>query len=365
MRRAILASILLTFAGAHSALAVKVADITRLNGARTNVLSGLGLVVGLKGTGDGGAYAAAIRPLAALLAKYADPTAVSELQNAANVAVVQVMATVPANGVRNGDHLNVRVLSTGAATSLHSGHLFITPMLGPTAQPYIPRDADGNPLRPIPFALAEGPVVIEDPTSPTAGIVEGGAVMEVDLPARYIDNAGRFTLILDDPAASWTTASTIAKLINEAGDTGETIATALDPKNIIVTIPTSERERPDSFISAILRLPVPMLASEAKVQINEKTGTMIVTGDVEISPVVISHKGLTITTINPQPPPTFRNPQVSTKEVIPLDTTNQGGAKLQDLANAFDALHVPAEDRITIVKELYKTGKLHAKLEVE
>ena len=54
-----------------------------------------------------------------------------------------------------------------------------------------------------------------------------------------------------------------------------------------------------------------------------------------------------------------------TKEVIPLDTTNQGGAKLQDLVNALDQLKVPAEDRIAIVKELYKTGKLHAKLIME
>jgi hypothetical protein len=81
--------------------------------------------------------------------------------------------------------------------------------------------------------------------------------------------------------------------------------------------------------------------------------------------VVISHKGLTITTLSPMPIPTARNPVLNSKDVIPLDTTNQGGAKLQDLANAFDQLKVPAEDRIIIVKELYKTGKLHAKLVVE
>jgi flagellar P-ring protein precursor FlgI len=350
---------------AGNAFAVKVADITRLGGARTNVLTGMGLVVGLKGTGDGGSYMPAIRPLAALLSKFSDPTSVAELSNASNVAIVQITATMPANGVRNGDHLDVYVLSTGAAASLRGGRLFVTPMLGPTGQPYIPRDSEGNPMAPVPFALAEGAVVLEDPSTPTGGVVKGGAVMEVDLPAKYIDNSGRFTLILDDPSASWTTASTIAKLINEAGDTGEMIASAIDPKNIVVTIPTTEREHPDSFISAVLRLPVPMLPTEAKVQINERTGTMIVTGDVEISPVVISHKGLTITTIAPAPIPSARNPVLNSKDVIPLDTTNQGGGKLQDLANAFDQLKVPAEDRIIIVKELYKTGKLHAKLVVE
>ncbi len=53
---------------------------------------------------------------------------------------------------------------------------------------------------------------------------------------------------------------------------------------------------------------------------------------------------------------------MSEKSVVAIDTTQQGGAKLQDLALAFDQLKVPAEDRIAIVKELYRTGKLHAKL---
>ena len=143
---------------------------------------------------------------------------------------------------------------------------------------------------------------------------------------------------------------------------GEILAVAVDPKNIIVTIPKSELARPDSFISRVQRLPVPMLPTEARVTINDRTGTLIMTGDVEISPVVISHKGLTITTINPPPVPSPRNPLIESKDVVAIDTTNQGGGKLQDLVNALDQLRVPAEDRIAIVKELYKTGKLHAKL---
>ena len=92
---------------------------------------------------------------------------------------------------------------------------------------------------------------------------------------------------------------------------------------------------------------------------------MVLTGDVEISPVVIIHKGLTISTINPAPVPSPRAPILTDHTAIPVDTTNGGGAKLQDLVNALDQLKVPAEDRIAIVKELYKTGKLHAKLSLE
>ena len=92
---------------------------------------------------------------------------------------------------------------------------------------------------------------------------------------------------------------------------------------------------------------------------------MIITGDVEISPVVISHKGLTITTVEPAPTPTRRNPVLTNRDVVAIDTAKAGGAKLQDLVASLEQLKVPAEDRITIVKELYKTGKLHAKLIVE
>jgi flagellar P-ring protein precursor FlgI len=354
MRRLpVIFAIFVTVTLAARAHAVKVADITRIGGQRSNVLTGLGLVVGLKGSGDGGDFAPAINPLASMLTKFADPTTAAELGNVQNVAIVSVIATVPGNGVRDGDRIDCYVQSIGAARSLKGGRLFVTPMQGPTPGSGI-------------FALAEGPLVLEDPSTPTTAVVKQGCVMEADLPARYIGN-GRFTLILDDAAASWTTASTIAKIINDAGDgnVGEVLAIAVDPKNVVVTIPASERDRPDSFISRVQRLPVPILPSEARVQINDRTGTIVMTGDVEISPVVISHKGLTISTVQPAPTPTPRTPVVTERNTVALDTTNQGGAKLQDLVNALDQLKVPTEDRIAIVKELHKTGKLHAKLIVE
>jgi flagellar P-ring protein precursor FlgI len=349
----------------RSAFAVKIADITRMYGARTNTLTGMGLVIGLKGTGDGGAFLPAMRPLAGMLGKFQDPTAIADLSNASNVAIVQVFATLPAGGVSNGDHLDVRVSSIGAATSLKFGTLYNVSMLGPNGDPYQKHDLLGNPTTRIPFATATGTIDFEDPTNLTNGIVKGGAVMEVDLPQQYIDKGGRFKLIIDDPAASWVMASSIAKLINESNESGEAIAVAVDTKTVIVTIPVAERATPDSFISNVLQLPVRLQPAEARVRVNTKTGTIIATGDVEISPTVISHKGLTITTVNPPPVPTARNPQVITKQTVPLDTTNSGGAKLTDLATAFDQLKVPVDDRIDIIKELYKTGYLHAKLNID
>ena len=290
------------------------------------------------------------------------PVSLAELDSATNVAIVSVYATLPSAGVRNGDTVDVEVVSMGAATSLKGGTLYMVSMNGPSGKPFKTFDSQGQAVL-KPFALAKGELELDGNGNPLKGVIRGGATMEVDLPARYIDDSGRFTLVIDQPSASWAMASTIAKMINESGDSGENIAVALDPKNVLVQIPASERDRPDTFIARVLALPVPIQTSaEARVLIDDKTGTMIVTGDVEISPVVISHKGLTITTISPPPVPSARNPLVSTKNSIPLDTTNQGGARLQELANMFDLLKVPAEDRIIIIKDLYKTGKLHAKL---
>ena len=333
------------------ALAVKVADVTRVAGERTNFLMGHGLVVGLNGTGDGDSPTT-LKPFQKLLSNLGSNVTLQELGSADNIAFVVLQAKIPPNGVREGDELDVHVLSTNGASSLKGGRLFVGPLTGPL------KGADV-------VALAQGAVELEDPSTPTAGVVKKGAVMEVDMNYRFIED-GQFWLVLEDAAASWTAASNIAKIINEAeGNAGEEIAVAVNPKNVRVTIPEIERARPDSFISRVQRLPLFIQPTEARVQINERTGTLIVTGDVEISPVVISHKGLTISTIDPEPVPTPRAPVVRNKELVALDTTNAGGAKLQDLVGALEQLKVPAEDRITIVKELHKTGKLHAKLIVE
>jgi flagellar P-ring protein precursor FlgI len=346
---ALLAAILLW---PRTTWAVKIADITRLGGQRSNVLTGYGLIYGLNGTGDGGDYQPAIKPLVSMLSKLGDPTSVAELAKVNNVALVSLTAKLPSNGVRDGDEIDVYVASIGAASSLKGGRLFVAPMTGPVPGGGI-------------YALSQGPVDLEDPSSPLVGVVKRGCVMETDMPAHFIDN-GRFSLVIEDAFASWTMSSVIAKVINDSADNaGDTLAVAIDPKNVVVTIPASERERPDSFISAVQQLPLPMRPGEARVQINDRTGTIVMTGDVEISPVVISHKGLTISTVLPPPIPSVRNPLVSTRSAVALDTTNQGGAKLQDLVAALDALKVPADDRIDIIKELYKTGKIHAKLIVD
>ncbi|MEL7238188.1 MAG: flagellar basal body P-ring protein FlgI, partial [Planctomycetota bacterium] len=306
----------------------------------------------------GGDYEPSIRMLAEAMSKFNAAATVAELADANNVAIVALTATVPENGVRNGDKLDVEVTSIGSAKSLEGGRLFVTPLGGPMP---------GSGF----FALAEGALIL-DPLVPTVASIEDGAVMEVDLPKQFVKN-GTFTLVLADAHASFTNASHIARMINDSESmNGEEIAVAIDPKNVLVTLPRSERARPDGFISRVLRLPVPMIAEEARVRINQRLGTIIITGDVEIDPTVITMPGLTISTvIEPENPPAVRRPdpfavpQIKTTDFVPLASDQTKLAKLKDLLAALDQLKVPAPDRIAIIKELHKTGKMHAELVVE
>jgi flagellar P-ring protein precursor FlgI len=336
--------------------AAKIADITRIDGQQNTYLTGIGLVYGLNGSCDTGEFGPAIKPLAQMLAKLKDPTTAEELAKTKNVAVVALTATLPSTGVQQGDHIDVRLSSMGNASSFKGGRLFVVPMFGPSGT--------GRPL-----ALAEGAVDLEDPSEPVTGVVKGGAIMDVSVRYETVNRDGKFTLIIDDPITStWAPASAIAQVINDAeGDDGETLAVVIDNKRVEVTIPPGQRQHPDGFISRVQNLPISSknLITEARVVINKKKGSMELTGDVEISPVVISYKGLTISTVTPAPVPTLANPVTSTRQTVGIDTTNEGGGKLQDLIAAMEQLKVPAEDRISIVQELYRTGKLHARLVYE
>ena len=144
-----LAACMLTLAMGGPVAAVQIQDLVRLKGSETNKIVGIGLVVGLPGTGDGGKFMPAMRPLAAVVQQLIDPNVVAtELANAKNVALVALTATLPATGVREGDHVDVHVSAIGPASGLTGGRLFPIPMTGPLP---------GSPI----FAFAEGAIMIE------------------------------------------------------------------------------------------------------------------------------------------------------------------------------------------------------------
>lgn len=336
--------------------AVYVQDIVRVKGSESNRLTGMGLVVGLKGTGDGGKFAPAMRALAQVIGKLNDANVVAaELADARNVALVTVSAELPGEGVREGDKVDVYVAAIGPAKSLAGGRLFMVPMIGP------------QPNSPV-FAYAEGAITTEDGATPTVGRVPRGAQLTADIQSRLMDRYGRISLVINQPNASWPVANNLANLVNDlVAPDGPPVARAVDPKNVVIEVPMWQRENPAQFISPILQtyIDASQVAGGGRIVINERTGTIVISGDVQVSPVIISHKGLTITTITPPPVPNAAQPAIEEQAFVGMDTEGRGAAKLADLLGAFNQLKVPAQDRIEILKLMHESGKLHGQFILE
>jgi flagellar P-ring protein precursor FlgI len=324
-------------------------NICRVKGQETNTLQGLGLVVGLKGTGDGGNFQPAMRSLAQAMQQMGNPLGkrgLDELKDAKNVALVMVTCTVPAAGGRQGDRLDCVVSSIGAAKSLAGGRLFMTPLQGPR------KEAD-----PRIFALAEGAVVIDGPTMPTTGRVAQGCRLEADFLNPFVKD-NRITLVLDDNHADFQVAQDVAELINSQlriQSRYGNVARALNQVNIEVEVPPQYADDPVLFVSQVLSLPVIDPQSTARVVINERAGSVVIGGDVEIGAVVVTHKNITVETGETLPAERF----------FPVDLDNSGGTRLKALIEALNAVKVPTSDIIEIIKGIERNGKLYGVLIIE
>lgn len=345
----------------------RVGDVTHLKGQRVNRLVGMGLVVGLSGTGDGDSYASAMRPLAQALSKFANPIqGLDELKNTKNVAIVWVNAVTPETGGREGDALDVHVSAYGSAKSLAGGRLLPTPLLF----------HDQSVQSPV-YATASGRIALPDAGIETSGIIHHGATLEQDILVGYcaygrelpvsndwIKPDERYvTLVLEDEQASWALASEIANVLtSDLADVAMVtrVAVAVDPKNVVVLLPQGRDAA--RWISDIQLTRLLMPSAEARVIINRANGTIVVSGDAKISPVVVSKRGLTITIAAAD----LNNPDVvvglQPQTFVAVDPARAGGGNVADLLEALNRLNVPVEDRIDIVEEIHRQGKLHAKL---
>jgi flagellar P-ring protein precursor FlgI len=322
-------------------------SICRVKGQEENTLQGLGFVVGLSGSGDGGRFLPTIRSLAKAMSLMGEPlgtSGLSELKDARNVALVTVTATVPAAGARQGDKLDCVVSSIGSAKSLAGGRLFLTPLLGPNRK-------DSRI-----YAFAEGPVSLDNPAMATTGRIHGGCRLEEEFFNVFAQD-GKITLVLDQDHADFQVAQDVADLINDFGlkSIGVTLAKALDQTNVVVAIPPQYRDDPVDFVSQVLGLPMYQVQTGARVVINERAGSIVIDGEVEIGAVVVSHKNVTVET----------GGAAATAQFVPLDVQQASAPKLKALVAALNAVHVPPEDMIEIIKRLHRSGKLHARLIIE
>jgi flagellar P-ring protein precursor FlgI len=259
-----------------------VRDITTVQGVRDNPLVGYGLVVGLHGTGDTQQTIFTVQTLANAMSKMGvliNPGTVV----VKNVAAVFVTASLPPFA-RPGAKLDVTVGSIGDARSLEGGVLLMSALHGPDGQVY---------------AEAQGPLVLggysagsganrKEVNAANTGTIPNGAMIERDT---AVDLSGFKTvsLLLNNP--DFTTATDIANAIN--GEFGKPVATALDSRRIDINVADASAQSVPTLIARVQNLML-QVHTPAKIIINERTGTIVLGGNVKLSPVSVIHGSLSI-----------------------------------------------------------------------
>lgn len=349
--------------GAHAPV-VRVKDIARIDSVRDNQLTGLGLVVGLEGTGDGRGAQANVQMVANMLEHFGITVSPSDLR-LRNVAAVMVTATLPAF-VRPGDPIDVTVSSIGDARSLQGGFLLQTPLQAANGEVY---------------AVAQGAVSIGgfnvrasggasiQSNHATVGRIPSGAIVEQSVPIE-LGRDGTLTWVLQNP--DFTTATRVAEAINERFD-GD-LAIAVDQRAINVRIPAPLSHNPTPFIAMVEELEV-VPDRSAQIVINERTGTVVFGHDVRISTVAVSHGNLTVR-IEPrvdvvQPLPRSEGETVISRTgQIDVDTSEghlmvlESGTNVHDVVQALNAVGANPREVIAILQAIKEAGALYGELVV-
>ena len=339
----------------------RISELARIKGQGVSTLQGLGLVMGLNGTGDSGKELAVARPIAEVLRRNGNPIPdLAELAKARSVALVMVTCEVPREGAKTDDQLDVRVSVIHSASSLEGGILYTAPLTAPVPGSGV-------------WGYANGQVIVESPDRPTTGFIPEGAYIAKDIDTTP-DITSSFELVLGAQYAGYRAAAEIAGAINDeylltTRTVGEKIARVIDERTVGVTVPDSERRAPAGFVGDVMATSVSVgrLSVPAQVICNTRTGQITVTGDVRISPAVITHEDLVITTTIPDPVPTPADPLVDKSRWAALGPGARESelARIEDLQNALNQLDVPVTDQIQILQMLHRAGKLHAKLIID
>lgn len=358
----------LTLAGLAPAAEVRIKDITDVVGVRSNPLTGMGLVVGLNGTG--GSSPATRRFAQNMLQRFglrADPDARARIetdtrQKTNNLSVVVVTAELPAFA-RSGTEIDVTISAFDDASSLQGGTLIMTPLLG----------ADG-----AVYAVAEGPISIGgfnfggdaatvQKNHPTVGRIPNGATVERET-HDCIGRDGLVQLSLKSP--DFETARRITEQIVLRSPVSARI---VDAAVVELNIPFDLRDDVPGVLGLLGGLTVvPDLP--ARVVINERTGTVVVGSQVRVSSVLITHANLAvITTEAPavsQPAPfsegetvVVPRTQVDVIEEKAPVTLVPESVTVGDIATALNSLGVAPRDLSAIFQQLKESGALHAELE--
>ena len=343
---------------------VEIGNITRIKGMRVNQLIGYGIVVGLNGSGDSSRSQATVQSVANMLQNFGVNVTDNQVASQ-NIAAVMVTAELPAV-VHNGDQLDITVSSIGDADSLQGGTLLLTPLQAPNGEIY---------------ASAQGPLSIggynvggggnsAQQNHPTVGRIPDGALVEREINSSL--NSDNLTYVLANP--NFKTAGQIMTTINN--NFGDGTAQAVDSSTIKISMPDNFNYGMVNFIAEVNSLKV-RPAVEARVVIDERTGTVVFSHNVQISTVAVAHGNLSvrITTEEEvsQPAPFSQGETTVTEDVqIEVDEGQEGNMMvvsqektIEDLVTALNAIGATPRDIISIIQKIDAAGALHAELEIQ
>jgi len=342
---------------------VEIGNITRIKGQRVNQLIGYGIVVGLNGSGDSNRSQATVQSVANMLQNFgvnvSDGQVVSQ-----NIAAVMVTAELPAV-THNGDQLDITVSSIGDADSLFGGTLLLTPLQAPNGDIYA--SAQG-PLSVGGYSVGGGGDSAQQ-NHPTVGRIPNGALVEKEITSTL--NKNNLTYVLSNP--NFKTASQIATTINS--NFGDGTARASNASTINISMPDNFNYGIVDFIAEVNSLKVKP-AIEAKVVIDERTGTVVFSHNVQISTVAVAHGNLSVSISTQenvsQPAPFSGGKTKVTKDVqIKVDEGQQSNMlivsqenNIEDLVTALNAIGATPRDIISIIQKIDAAGALHAELEI-
>lgn len=346
----------------NSPAAVRVKDIARVLGARDNQLMGYGLVVGLNGTGDSNGTQFTGQALSSMLQRLGVTVPATKMK-VKNVAAVMVTTDINPF-VKCGDRIDVSVSSLGDATSLQGGVLLQTPLTGADGKVYAVAQGSIS----LGGFSAQGDGASKVSGHPTVGRIPNGALVELEIPMQITDN-GTLTLTLNYP--DFTTAARMTEAIN-AKLSGA--ATARDAGTVDIAIPPNYQDHLVELVAAVDELTL-VPDNAAKVVINERTGTVVVGGNVTVAPVALAQGNLTIsidTSLQVSQPEPFSHTGTTVSQSVSQITANEPqasftllhGNTVDELVRTLNTMKVSPRDVIAILQTLKQAGALQAELQI-
>jgi len=313
---------------------VRIKELANVRGVRSNQLMGIGLVVGLNKTGDSVSSISTSKAAAAMLQRMGLKVTDKQVTGG-NAALVMVTVELPAFA-RNGDRLDARVSTLGDAKSLAGGVLMSTALKANDGQVY---------------GMAQGSVVIGQASGSgvqvqTVAVAPSAFTVEREF-APVVDRDGVITISLKKP--DFTTNRRVVEAINKHFK--GFYALSKDIHGIEIQIPEPYQGRTVDFIAELEALRV-TVDQRAVVVINERTGTVVMGGDVVISPVTISHGELSISV----------GGDGGSGRKKGNSLMNFGGSSVSKLVEGMNAMGMKPVDLVGVMQALQSAGALQGEL---